>query len=164
MFDPNDFNDKFVTIIEKAKDAFRKAADADTGNAKPLFEELYNDFSDKFDNPSEEQNHQEMLQGFLKTIALQKKLAEEAKINPAAKEALETMQRDIGDAFKSALDLKSLFNSFGGLGGLGGIDLGKLADKFGGLGKNDNEKNDDITSDVPPKKKNNKPKDGDFKL
>lgn len=167
MFDANDFSDKFVSMVEKAKDAFRKAADAETGNAKPLFQELYDDFSDKFDNPTDGNNYQEMIQGFLKTINLQKKLADEAKINPAAKETLETMQREIGEAFKGAMDLKSLFNKFGGMGSLGGIDLGKLADQFGGFGKKGDQesekKNDEIKGDAPPNKKN-KPKDGDFKI
>lgn len=167
-FDPNSFfdNDKILAAMEKAKDALRNAADADTGSAKPLFQELYKEVSEMIDNPAAMENPQDMMKSAMKLFSLPGKLRAEAQNNPAAQAAFIQLEKDLRASMSDVFDIKSIFNKFSGGGA--GFDIGKLGDMFGGFGAGKKPEADETPNDnlpSPPKaKKPKKPDGNDFTI
>lgn len=162
---PFDFNPPDPHQLQQAlyriKDAFQRAAEAETGAAQPLFQNL----SDKFNTAVDSLNEIEMDEQNLDPIKLvmkigpmvmdlqrtQKRLIDEAGKNPAAAEALRELQETMQEEMKGLMS---------------GISFGGQ-NPFGTSGDSDND-NIEPPAPKPAQKpkfpKPPKPGKGDFKL
>jgi hypothetical protein len=154
--------------LYRLQDAFQRAADADTGSAKPHFQSLSDQFSKAVETISQLEAAPQDLGSMIKlagTISSLMKnlgpataaLRQEVAQNPAAKQAMQEMDHAMKEEMQALVS-----QMFGNV---------SLDDLFGGnkpFGANDD--NDHIEPEQKheqkPKKKLNKPKpgSGDYKL
>lgn len=149
--------EKALQAVERIKEAFNKAAEADTGVSQPLFQKLADNFTNVLDKAQQADPQADMketifdlIPSFMKLQSAFSAVEARSKTDPSVAQALGelkgTMQQEMKNMMPAGLD-----NILGGLGGLGG---------FPGLGGSD----DKPAAPKPPKKSPRKPKDGDFDL
>lgn len=98
--------------MEKLKEAFNRAADANTGRAQPLFEKLADNFTKIIDDsidlaeksggrpPSPKELQEKLMPAIMSVQSSLQKIAREAQSNPAAAAALMQLQKDMQEAMK----------------------------------------------------------------
>lgn len=111
-FNPPDPDD-VLKAMERLKEIFDKAADANTGSAQPLFQKLRDSFNKAADDAMKLQNSGEELdprQAMMKMMpALMQiqsnvvRIQQAARTNPAAAEALQEMMNDMRTEISSLM-------------------------------------------------------------
>lgn len=149
--------EKALQAVERIKEAFNKAAEADTGVSQPLFQKLSDNFTnllDKAQNADPEADIKETIFDLLPSVgklqsafsAVEARSKSDPSVAQALGELRGTMQQEMKNMLPAGLD-----NILGALGGFGG---------FPSFGKGD----DKPSTPKPGKKAQKKPKDGDFDL
>lgn len=97
--------DKVLESLGRLKDAFLRAADAETGRAKPLFESLSDTFNKTIDdamdmasrntNPDPNKIMMQMMPAMMQLQNAVNQLRREASTNPAAAKTLQQLESDI---------------------------------------------------------------------
>lgn len=103
-FNPPD-PDKVLESIGNLKDAFLRAADAETGSAKPLFESLSDrfnsvieksmDLASQSEKPDPNKMMMQMMPAMMEIQTTVNKIRRDAGNNPAAAETLRQLEEDI---------------------------------------------------------------------
>jgi hypothetical protein len=97
--------DQVLESLDRLKDAFQRAASAETGNAKPLFVNLSNSFNKtindvmdmaaKTTNPDPNKIMMQMMPAMMQLQNSVNQLRREAATNPAAAQTLQQLESDI---------------------------------------------------------------------
>ncbi len=162
-FNPPD-PEKIEQAVYRLKDAFQRAADAETGAAQPSFQRLSDAFNKLIDDSqSIDLDGGDPMKAIMKLMptimdfqSSMSKVRRAGQTNPAAAEAMRELEETLKEEGKGIMDMIG-----GSLGGLGG---------FGFPGSQPNAQDNDDDDIAPPVKKPEAPKrprkpgNGDFKL
>ncbi len=105
--------DQVLESLDRLKDAFQRAAAAETGSAKPLFVSLSNSFNKTIDNamdmaakttnPDPNKIMMQMMPAMMQLQNSVNQLRREAATNPAAAQTLQQLESDIREEVSSLM-------------------------------------------------------------
>ncbi len=154
-FDP----EEILQIVERIRDAFNRAAEADTGSSQAVFKKVAAGVDRLFvqatDPSNQGQDPQKLFMKFLPSIMqLQmaaSQLKREVQNNPLAAQAYADLQSEVQEEAKALLPLLGKFGNLPGFPKLPGMDFGQ-----------NNPPQEPPAPPAPKKKKPGKPNGGGF--